>query len=646
MSSRKTKRKKSPASKSISPTLNVARKKEKNVIAPNRINRFWPVVIIFALSFIVYGRSLDFGYILDDQMVVSENRYVQKGLDGLADIFGHDSFTGYFNNKNDLYLLPGGRYRPLSLATFAAEISVFGPDKPSISHFINIFLYAITGLMLFRIFLKLGEGLKNKENLFLFSLVAAIIWILHPLHTECVTNIKGRDEILVLIGSLAALWASMKYDERNKTSWLILSGVLLFMALLAKENALTFVGIIPLTLWFFRKSSVSSLIKISIPLFVSAGLFIFLRYEAVGYFMDHGRAITNLMNDPFLEMNQGEKYATIFYTLGWYIKLLFIPYPLTHDYYPYHVPKMNWSDISVYLSLFIYIFMSAWAIYKIRNRNFYSYTILFFLMSLSMVSNLVFSVGTFMNERFLYTPSVAFALAVAYLLVNSLPRFFPHPGLYKKSFAVIAIIMTSAYLWIGINRVADWRDPLSLDRSAIHVSGNSARANCYLAVSLYTIEYPGIKDPVAKEKIVDSMEYYISRSLAIYPGYEQALHMKTVILTARYEINHKIDTLLTGFEEVLKKVPNYGPAMDNVVSYVKYLFSVDANRSADFCYRIGYEFYYKRRKDLSNALRLLQICVDMNYRNKNIMYATAEVFEANGDKKKAEEIRKNIDAQK
>jgi hypothetical protein len=221
-----------------------------------------------------------------------------------------------------------------------------------------------------------------------------------------------------------------------------------------------------------------------------------------------------------------------------------------------------------------------------------------------------------MNERFLYTPSVAFALAIAYLLVYSLPQLIPRPDLYKKSFAAITIIMAAAYLWIDINRVADWKDPLSLDRSAVEVSGNSARANCYMAVSLYTIEYPNIKDPLQKEKVVDSMEYYIRRSLAIYPDYEQALHMKTVILAARYEIDHKIDTLLTGFEEILKKIPDYGPVLDNVSSYVKYLFSVDANRAANFCKRVGYEFYYKKRKDLSNALRFLQMCIDMNSRDQ------------------------------
>jgi hypothetical protein len=126
MSSKKIRRKKNPTSKNISPTLNIARKKEKNVKSSNHIKRFWPVVIIFALSFIMYGRSLNFGYNLDDQMVVSQNRYVQKGFDGLADIFGHDSFMGYFDNKNDLYLLQGGKFLFLVLVNHPSVIlSIF-----------------------------------------------------------------------------------------------------------------------------------------------------------------------------------------------------------------------------------------------------------------------------------------------------------------------------------------------------------------------------------------------------------------------------------------------------------------------------------------------------------------------------------------
>lgn len=75
---------------------------------------------------------------MDDQLVIWDNIYVQKGLTGIPDIFAHDSFMGYYQTDN--FLLEGGRYRPLSLATFALEIEIFGKNKPGISHFVNILL--------------------------------------------------------------------------------------------------------------------------------------------------------------------------------------------------------------------------------------------------------------------------------------------------------------------------------------------------------------------------------------------------------------------------------------------------------------------------------------------------------------------------
>jgi hypothetical protein len=79
MSSKKIKGKKISASKNISPAQNITRKKEKNIKSSYHTKRFWPVVIIFALSFIMYGRSLNFSYILDDQMVVSQKPVCSEG---------------------------------------------------------------------------------------------------------------------------------------------------------------------------------------------------------------------------------------------------------------------------------------------------------------------------------------------------------------------------------------------------------------------------------------------------------------------------------------------------------------------------------------------------------------------------------------
>ncbi|MBK7939424.1 MAG: hypothetical protein IPJ82_21110 [Lewinellaceae bacterium] len=62
---------------------------------------------------------------------------------------------GFFQKQQSLFLLEGGRCRPLSLATFAMEVGMFGKDNINLAHqpFINILLYGLTGVLLFRILL-------------------------------------------------------------------------------------------------------------------------------------------------------------------------------------------------------------------------------------------------------------------------------------------------------------------------------------------------------------------------------------------------------------------------------------------------------------------------------------------------------------
>ncbi|MCC7504375.1 MAG: hypothetical protein IT259_03695 [Saprospiraceae bacterium] len=175
---------------------------------------FWrqhwlPALLLLVLSFALYGQAIRMGYVLDDEAVIWNNAYVQKGFAGLRDIFAYDSFMGYFQDKQKLFLLEGGRYRPLSLATFAVEVALFGkpgPELAHVSHFVNILLYGLTGILLYRILLGLFPLADKKRWWFGAAFLGAALFILHPLHVEAVANIKGRDEILALLFSLGAAY--------------------------------------------------------------------------------------------------------------------------------------------------------------------------------------------------------------------------------------------------------------------------------------------------------------------------------------------------------------------------------------------------------------------------------------------------------
>ena len=157
-------------------------------------SRHWlPALLMPVLAYALYFIGMKYGYVLDDEMVYWKNEYVQKGLSGIGQIFSTDSFMGYF--KEQKFLLEGGRYRPLSLATFAMEVEFFGADKPAAGHFFNILLYGLTGMLLYRILLGLFPVREGGQWYFSLPFLATVFYMLHPLHVECVANIKGRDEI-------------------------------------------------------------------------------------------------------------------------------------------------------------------------------------------------------------------------------------------------------------------------------------------------------------------------------------------------------------------------------------------------------------------------------------------------------------------
>ncbi len=520
--------------------------------------------ILFVFPFILYGYSITFGYVLDDELVLSENKFVKKGFAGIGDILANDSFTGYLGTQQ--HLVAGARYRPLSIITFAIEYQFLGLN-PRVSHFINVLLYGATAVLLLWL-LSLLFPLRGKAKWMTgMPFVAALLFVAHPVHTEVVANIKSRDEILSFLFALLALAASIKYVHHGKKYLPAISALAFFLALLAKENAITFLAVIPLALYFFVKdSSFKKILLSSIPLIVAAASYIILRHQVIGYLLDSGREITGLMNNPFLGATEAEKYATIFYTLILYVKLLFFPHPLTHDYYPYQIPIINWSDLRAFLPLVFYAGIIVYALVFFRKKTIASFCILYFIITLSIASNIVFPIGTFMNERFLYMPSLAFCILAAYWFAVKIPGWIKNESLKRAvSFGLIAVVI-AGFSVKTITRVPAWKDSLSLDRAAVRVSTNSARANSFMGYGLYR---KGLEAKTAEEqlKLFDEAAPYVDRALSIYPEYPDALTAKAGLLTGYYQNDRNLDKLLDGFFKIQMTRPM--PFVDEYLNYLE-----------------------------------------------------------------------------
>ena len=530
---------------------------------------YWkPVSVICLLAIILYAQTLSFGYVLDDSILITGNKFTQKGVGGIPEIFSTEGFKGYYEQDE---LVQGGRYRPLSLASFALEKSIFG-DKPGVGHFINVLLYALSGILIFRVLLLMFPRRTTDRWWFSIPFVATLLFIVHPLHTEIVANIKGRDEIFALMGELGVLYYSFRYVSERKYKYLWFSFICFFLGILSKESVITFLAVTPITLHFFTRSTRTDKFKTLVPLVAGTFIYLIMRYAALGYLYS-GLEITNIMNNPFYGVSFSDKTATIFFTLLLYLKLLVYPHPLTHDYYPYHIPILNWSDWAPIASLLIHIALAIIAIKGWKKKTVLSYCILFYLFTLSIVSNLFISIGAFMNERFLYHSSLGFCIIVGWLLVEKLKN---NEWARKVATGVffIAVVAFAAKTEI---RLPDWKSMAALDRAGMRVSYNSARANHFYARLMWDSVYlklPGNAPAGQRKAVLDSMKPYFYRAIEILPSYYEANAMKAGIAAEYHKLDNNYDSLLKVFEEVNRT----GVEEKFILDYLHYINQIVNNR--------------------------------------------------------------------
>jgi len=681
-------------------------------------------IILIIFAFILYGNTLFHEYALDDTMVITENEYTLSGVQGIDDLFSEEFFSGFFDQKNKK-LVAGGRYRPLSIVTFAIEwqlimgtpfdgvsmsriehkmnqsaksnfihpsqkllkklsrtihinnrseriqsqeqilnqAQVFNKQQKHkilsnlermnsrrdvllfVSHLINVLLYSISVLVLFIVLEKLLVNYK-KDTLFRsIPFLASLLFLAHPIHTEVVANIKGRDEILSLLGALLTLLISLKYFEKRKVGYLLLSFFAFLIGIFSKELAVTFLAIIPLSIYFFTqpKRLFGDILIILIPLIVATGIYFYVRSKVVGGFsFESGQ---ELMNNSFLGMSMREKFATIFYTLLLYIKLLIFPHPLTYDYYPYHIPVMNWSNLWPVVGLIVYIGLGIYALIRIKQKSLVSYGILFYLIALSPMSNVLFPIGVFMNERFIYAASIGFVIILAYLIAEKLP------GQIKNQNVVVAIAMGILLLYSvkTISRNTAWKNDFTLFTHDVKISENSAKSNTTAGGKLIE-EAIKTNDQELKTEYLDQAILYLKRAVDIYPRYNDAL---LLLGNAQWERYGSLDSTFKYYERILIHNPGYDKVYTNIFrtnvkqvfdnpekvdNNIKILHKLEKYNSTSFYvnYYLG-KIYGRYKNNLEASIDYLERAALINpdnvmvFKDLGVAYGLANRFESSAN---------------
>ena len=397
--------------------------KEKSIAVNNqKTGTKWPplrlAILLGIIAFCLYANTLNNDYALDDLATIQKNALVRKGISAIPEILSTPYHYGNFR------IAPNGKaiddlYRPLSLVMFAVEFQLFG-ENPMPGHLVNIILYAACVMLLF---LFLHRLFREKKPALAF--ICTLLFTLHPIHTEVVANIKSRDELLCFFFGFLSLLAFIKYHSADNVRYLAGGLVFYFLSLLSKETSITFIAVIPLIFFFSIAENRKKSIIISL---LSVGLVCL--YLAIRFSILLSHQSYNPANIPFIENaligapSFGSRIATAILVLGYYVKLLILPYPLICDYSFNAIPYTGFNNIGVWLSLIVYVSIAVLGVVRLirKREDALAFGILFFLVTISVFTNILFLLASEMAERFLFFPSVGYCLVAAFVIEQFLVK--------------------------------------------------------------------------------------------------------------------------------------------------------------------------------------------------------------------------------
>lgn len=536
-------------------------------------------IILCCVCFLFYFNSIFNKYAMDDSITIERNAYVQMGFAGIPKILSNDSYASYYTSMggDPTQQLSGGRFRPLSEIVFAIEQQFFGDSEvlPYFRHFVNIIAYMACILSIFYFLDKfLFKKIPWGGDMAFF---ATFLFAIHPIHTEVVANIKSLDEILSMLFIMLTFIYSIKYLKDKKTKHLLFGTGAYLLSLLSKEYAATLLFFIPFLFYLLEDKKPIPAIMATMPYLGVFLIYVILRGNAVGFHQPPPS--TDLLANPYYYATHIEKIATEWFVMGKYIRLLFFPYPLSADYSYYQITYHHFSDITVLLSLAIYIAIFVWGLRLLRKKSILSFAIFFFLLNIFMISNFVVDIGATMGERLVFHSSLGLVIILSYYLFKWISGKDIKMSLQVKKNVMIGIASVVGVACFGetVIRNAQWRDDTTLFIHDVCVVPNSCLAN-----SNASWDYLGLSEskdntiPQAKAYL-DSAKKYALRALHFNPKYEAAY----LNLGGVYFHQDLFDSAKYCWEMVEKLHPNHPSikAKYALLSHYYFLRGMDFGRS-------------------------------------------------------------------
>ena len=404
----------------------------------------WPAALIVAATVVVYLNSLQNAFVWDDQYLIVENPQI-KQWQALPALFSSDLFPR---------VMLSHYYRPLQALSNLLDYRIWGL-RPLGFHLTSTGVHAVTAVL----FYWLVSTLLGDPRA---ALIAALLFAVHPVHTEAVTYISGRSDPLAGCCMLVALLCFLRPGRGSSGWWHVAAACAFLLALLAREAAVVLIGLMPLIAFSAPASDQSERrwrrVAACVPYAAVLVAYAALRAHAVGT----ASVPTEAAQTPL-----AIRLLTTVEVIVEYLAVWLVPVNLHMEREV--IPAGSVLDPAVLGAAIVLagLVAVAWAC---RRRAWpVTLGISWFLVALIPVSNVV-PLATYMAEHWLYVPSMGLFLAVGWVLSQLAERGWQQPV------AAGMVVALAAYGGRTIQRNSDWRDGVALYEATVRLAPHSARA--------------------------------------------------------------------------------------------------------------------------------------------------------------------------
>lgn len=467
-------------------------------------------LILAAVAFVCYLPSLEGDFVFDDSEAIVGNDDLKADVHW-TDLFQHDFWGKRLASKHS-----HKSYRPLTVLTYRWNYWLSRDFSPWGFHFTNLLLHPVVCVVLLRVCSIIMGRIEDKElDSSWKSFVIAILFAVHPIHTESVAGIVGRADLMSALCVFLAIWAFHKCccvdnpsrcdSEGHPVSfsfiWIIVCIALCGLAMLFKEQGITAVGICLIydviiickvdilkllkSQLFAKKESknekqtdpqwITGLLFRQFIMITATTVILGARFHVMGTGPPKFQPVDNPASFSNSTLTRFATYNYIYALNGW---LLVNPWWLCFDWSMGCIPLIEsiW-DIRIISTFVFWVVMLALVRValvseNVTHRKAVTMGLALLVLPFLPASNLFFTVGFVIAERVLYISVAGFCI----LITTGLSQLWQHSNT-KRPCCIALILLIFIFSIRSMHRSHQWTNEIDLFTSGVSVCPLNAKVH-------------------------------------------------------------------------------------------------------------------------------------------------------------------------